>query len=205
MRDNIFPAGKGPESAGPTLTSGRDKHITVRVGFKSAPPSANEGAQPKPRPLHLNPHPAAARVPPQGVPAPNGTNQPTDPTRRRATGTPNAVADRKAPRMLPVAQRPLRWEDPPPRRAGRPHGARPTRPDRYAPLSAELRQRPHEWAVVGEFHGPRTATQPSASNLATAIRVGHTASWSPAGAFESVIRRTGDVTTVYARYLQPES
>ncbi len=155
----------------------------------------------RPRPLYLNSHPAVAKVPPHGVPAPNGIDQPTDPVGGQATGTRARAADRKAPGMLPVAEQPLRWETPPPPRGGRAPGSRSTRPHRYTRLAAALRRRPRDWAVVAEFPNPRDAVQHNASNLATAIRSGQTLAWSPAGTFEATIRRAGDTTVVYARYL----
>ncbi len=99
----------------------------------------------------------------------------------------------------------FRWEDPPPVKWGRPLGARATRPDQYGHLAAQLRSQPGRWAAVGEFSLANGTRPNSAASLAKAIRTGQTASWAPIGAFEATERRIGDVTVVYARYLQPQT
>lgn len=85
----------------------------------------------------------------------------------------------------------LRWEDPPPaiRYGNRPA---PTSVDWYR-VAAQLRAKPGEWAAVAEA---------VATNAPAMIRSANYAAFRPAGAFDSVGRRTADgVYTIYARYL----
>lgn len=106
--------------------------------------------------------------------------------------------------MPTAALRPLRWENPPPTRGGRPAGSRDSRADRHVELAAELRANPRRWAVVAEYGPPNGTLHDSAKNLVRAIQTGQPTSWAPAGAFEATTRRQGHITAVYARYIGTE-
>jgi hypothetical protein len=86
----------------------------------------------------------------------------------------------------------IRWEEPPPSRR-RNESKAPW--SRFNAVADELRAKPGRWAVIAELPGrSRTA-------LATHVRVGAIACFTPAGDFEAASRQTPGLTTVYARYL----
>lgn len=93
-----------------------------------------------------------------------------------------------------MAERVLRWEDPPPSgKLGGSHLKR--RPSRWRVVAEELRLKPGAWGVVYESdHG-------AASGLATEIRLGCHPIWQPTGTFEAVTRKLDGRTAVYARYI----
>lgn len=86
----------------------------------------------------------------------------------------------------------LKWEDPPPRSPRRRNNTT-TRL-----ISDELIARPGEWARIRDYKGSDRA---AAHCFATTIRRARTPSFEPKGAFESAVRRVGDVYAVYARYV----
>jgi hypothetical protein len=90
----------------------------------------------------------------------------------------------------------IRWEEPPPGRpAGRETG---NGNSRWNAVAAELRAHPGRWALIREGE--------SGSGLATHIRQGHIACFTPAGDFDAVSRQARGVNRVYARYVgDPES
>lgn len=94
---------------------------------------------------------------------------------------------------MPEQAQILRWEEPPPKRkgVGRPID---TYTSRYTGIAEELRGRPAEWALIEEAPG-------GGRGLATKIRLGAILCFSPAGDFESVVRRVNGVSRTYARYL----
>jgi hypothetical protein len=63
-------------------------------------------------------------------------------------------------------------------------------------VSRAARLRPGEWARVGAYPTPA-----SASSIAYRINRGTLRAWSPAGAFEAVSRTVDGEHRVYARYL----
>lgn len=93
---------------------------------------------------------------------------------------------------MPEPARIIRWADPPPTSL---RGERTTAPwSRYNDLADELRARPGEWAVIAEFNGRHTG-------LATHVRMGSIACFTPAGDFDAVSRQVGKYTAIYARYV----
>lgn len=97
----------------------------------------------------------------------------------------------------------IRWADPPPTNYGKGAGRRIenalARPDPWEPVADLLRAHPGRWAVIVE-----TDTQGSIANLTSTIKRGATRAWHPPGAFDACVRKAGDVTTVYARYIGDE-
>lgn len=88
----------------------------------------------------------------------------------------------------------LRWEDPPPATVERRTPKKTTR-SRLEPIAEQLRGRPGEWAVVYEGErGPGLG-------MATHIRYGQVACFTPTGDFDATSRVRGGTTTVYARYV----
>lgn len=89
----------------------------------------------------------------------------------------------------------IRWEKPPPSRrqgSGRGPGGR------YDAVADQLRDNPGCWAVIAEN------VPPGRSALACHIRKGAISAFGPAGDFDAVARRLGDVYTIYARYVGDE-
>lgn len=79
------------------------------------------------------------------------------------------------------------WREPPPA-LGPPMG-------RWATIAHQLRQRPGQWALVVSYEKSTTAR-----TTATLVKRGRYTGV-PAGEFEAVSRREGDVFNVYARYI----
>lgn len=86
----------------------------------------------------------------------------------------------------------IRWEDPKPSN-GRRDSSAPW--SRYGAIADELRARPGRWAVIAEFPGR------SRTSLATHVRVGAIACFTPAGDFDAVSRQVFGLSTIYARYV----
>lgn len=87
----------------------------------------------------------------------------------------------------------IRWEKPPPTSM---HGERRTAPwSRYNDLADELRAAPGRWAVIAEWDGSQR------TELATHVRMGSIACFTPAGDFDAVSRQVLGKTVIYARYL----
>lgn len=82
----------------------------------------------------------------------------------------------------------IRWEDPPPVRAG--DNSRPTQRS-WAVVAAQLQERPGEWALIAtEIHSH------------TLVRIRRGAGWwAPAGSFEAVERTIDGARYAWARYV----
>ena len=84
----------------------------------------------------------------------------------------------------------IRWEAPPPARGTGHHVTF----SRYRAVAEQLRARRGEWAVVQEKQGP-------GNGLATHIRMGQMACFTPAGDFDACTRQINGVATTYACYV----
>lgn len=92
----------------------------------------------------------------------------------------------------------IRWEEPPPSRAGWGRG-RPC--SRYMALADQLRARAGEWALIREADTPNRA-----ASLAGLIREGRVVCFGPRGDFDACTRSVDGRYRVYARYLgDPEA
>lgn len=90
----------------------------------------------------------------------------------------------------------IRWETPPPSRAGS-NGYDPTQiPRPWATVAQQLREHPGDWGVISEW--------PTAKEAWLLKRVpagvGH---WKPAGAFAVKSRTVNQLFTIYAVYIGP--
>lgn len=66
---------------------------------------------------------------------------------------------------------------------------------KHAPIAAELREHPGQWARIARYAQASTAQQ-----VAYKIRHAHLKSYAPAGAYEAEWRREGAGGAVWARY-----
>lgn len=86
----------------------------------------------------------------------------------------------------------IRWEQPPAQRSGT---TRRGPASRYTKLAEQLRANPGRWAVIVE------TTKHGQSSLATQIRMGGIACFTPCGDFDARAIRTDGITTIYACYV----
>jgi hypothetical protein len=88
----------------------------------------------------------------------------------------------------------IRWEDPPPAKAGPPSTGDFTR-SRYDRVAEVLRANPGRWALI--YDGSLKGRQGAAHQ----IRQGALRAFTPAGDFDATTRWQGDRLRIYARYL----
>ena len=81
----------------------------------------------------------------------------------------------------------IRWEEPPRRQSGRKPGH-----GKHHAIADALRSHPGEWALI-----LTSSTTATAGVMASHMRNGHMAAYTPAGAFEATSRGKN----VYARYV----
>lgn len=88
----------------------------------------------------------------------------------------------------------IRWEEPPAEVLKR----RPwlTRSSKLAPLADELRENPGAWALV--YEGTSSG---AASGMATHIRLGQVAAFTPTGDFDAVSQSGNGLARAWARYV----
>lgn len=85
----------------------------------------------------------------------------------------------------------IRWEDPPPTRAGARGEAKPV--IGHELIAVQLRRKPGEWALIYEVR--------SAPALVTEINAGVLQAYRPAGAYEATSRLIDGIFRVYARFV----
>jgi hypothetical protein len=89
----------------------------------------------------------------------------------------------------------LRWEEPPPTKAGQHLRKQGTRfGDEWREIAEELRANPGRWGVIAEGERPLEA-------LVSHIRHARFPVWGPAGSFDATCRKRFDEYTLYACYV----